>query len=283
MNTRYTTFKTDGKAPRPLWAWSGPWSMSTLHELEYLQCKPLDRQAATASDVICYSSSIYNTQVISYDLSFITILFIFSIVTCLIGILILIFAFHQCRSIASGPSRVVSICGKFRRPRMLVTKIKLRQNRNQLDPYQPRFKLPMPHFSSSRVYSYLRWTVAYLFGGSSTPYDAQNGLSYLQRRSKPSSGWSCVTSGVKNGSPYLRKVPGCPGQRSGLRNCVGDKLRRRGRFITCTLSRACEENNSSDWSSFKSTGKDRRRTSDKQAKRSETPLHRSSLLSSSIP
>jgi hypothetical protein len=157
MNPRYTTFKTHGKAPRPSRAWSGPWSTSELHELEYLQCKSLDRQAATASNIICYTSLIYNTQVIDYDLSFITIpiMFIFSIIICLLGILILLFAFHRDRSIASGHPNGIPDRDKCRGARTPL-KIKLQQKRNRLDPYLPRFKLPIPRFSSPRVYSYLQ-------------------------------------------------------------------------------------------------------------------------------
>jgi hypothetical protein len=100
-----------------------------LHEFEYLQCESLDRQAATASNIMCYTSLTYNTQVIDYDLSFITIsiMFLFSIVICLVGILILLFAFHQGRSTASGHPGGIPDRDYFRGPRTPALKIKLRQ------------------------------------------------------------------------------------------------------------------------------------------------------------
>jgi hypothetical protein len=105
-------------------------------------------------------------------------------------------------------------------------------------------------FSSSRVYSYLQRITKLLFGGSGVSTGARNRLSYLQRTSKPSSQRSRITGEAKNGCPYPPEVSECPIQQSGLRNCVGDKLRRRGPPIMFARFRLSSEDNFSDRRSY---------------------------------
>ena len=122
MSSRYTTFKTHGKAPRSSRAWSGPWSTSVLHEFERFTKQQYYGGAATAP------KHIYNTQVISYGSLFtvFVIMLISSIITFFEDILTLLFSVCRSCSDASDYPKGIPGRGKRRGDRLPSSKTGLR-------------------------------------------------------------------------------------------------------------------------------------------------------------